>query len=293
MSKVYLHSNNQENSLNKLMLYLFIPFVLLGFYKNGIKLYLGEYVNSFTMLKPIITILISVLVTFMFSKLNKESFLGYRLISNIMIGMIVFPNINLIVFVLLILLLNFIQKYLKFNTVPIFMIITIIISMVLNNYNFFNSFESLVEHNYSFFDYLLGKGYGGMANTFLTMSILSLIILVMNINYKKQIPIMAFSVYYVLAIITTFAIGNLDQNLLLNNNVIFAFIFLSNVSIYTPYSKGACYIYGITLGLLTYLFYFVDLNLGVYIVLAILSFVSPILDRFIVGKNDKHLVDVL
>ena len=45
----------------------------------------------------------------------------------------------------------------------------------------------------------------------------------------------------------------------------FAFIFLSNVSIYTPYSRGGCYIYGLLLGLLTFAFYFIDLNLGLYI----------------------------
>ncbi|MBE6148709.1 MAG: hypothetical protein E7167_04420 [Firmicutes bacterium] len=293
MNRVYLHSNNNVNSLNKLMLYLFIPFVMFGFYKNGIKLYLGEYVGLFTMFKPLILLGLSVIVSFLFSKLNKESFIGYPLLCNIIISMIISPSLPIIVFIVLLLLLNFLHKYFKFNYVPVFMLISIIVSLIINNYNFFNIFESSVEHSYSLFDYLLGKGYGGISNTFLIMSLLSLIILIMNINYKKQIPIMAFSVYYILAIITTFATQNIDQNLLLNNNVIFAFIFISNISIYTPYSRGACYIYGIILGLLTYVFYFIDINLGLYIVLTLLSFISPVIDRFIVGKNEKHLVDIL
>lgn len=293
MSRVYLHSNNHENSLNKLMICLFIPFIMYGFYKNGIKLYIDNYINLLEMFMPIIMVGISILTTYIFSKISKEKLLGYRLISNLLISMIAMPNINIFVYIILLLILNLVTKYIKMNIVPIFMIVSIIINMILRNYNFFNSFEVSVEHSYSLFDYILGKGYGGVSNTLLIMSLISLIILVINLNYKKQIPIMAFSTYYILAIITSFISVSLDQNLLLNNNVVFSFIFLSNISIYTPYSKGGCYIYGLLLGLLTYAFYFIDVNLGVYIVIAILSFVSQLLDLLIVGKNDKHLVEVL
>ena len=236
MSRVFLHSGNRENSLTKLMLYLFIPFVIYGFYKNGISLYTKGYVNLFMMFKPLIFLLSSLIVTILVSKINKEQVLGYRLISNLMIAMVASPSLNIIVFIILLIGLNLISKYFKFNIVPIFMVISIIISMVMKEYNFFNSLESAVVHNYSLFDYILGKGYGGISNTLLFMSAVSLVILILNINYKKQIPIMAFGSYYFLAFITSLVSGILDQNLLLNNNVIFAFIFISNLSIYTPYS---------------------------------------------------------
>jgi len=272
---------------------LFIPFIVYGFYKNGIKLYNADYVNLFMMFKPILLVIIGVALSFVFAKVNKEKVMGFRLLSNIMISMIAIPNINFVVYLVLIVLLNFLTKFIKLNIVPVFMVISILIMIVTRDYSFLNSFEASVEHSYSMFDFLLGKGYGGISNTLLLMSIISLLLLIINIHYKKYIPIMAFSVFYVLAIITTFITGSIDQNLLLNNNVIFSFIFLSNISIYTPYSKGACYIYGTLLGLLTFASYFLDINLGVYIVLTILSFISPILDRFIVGKNDHNLVDVL
>ena len=293
MSRVYLHSKNDINNLNKLMIYLFIPFFLFGFYKNGLSLYINGYINFVSMLKPIILLSISIIVSLLFSKIDKKLIFSYRLISNLMICMVVNINVSLVVYVVLLILINFALKYFKINMVPIFMIFSIIISMLLINYTFYNTFELSVEHSFSFLDFLLGKGYGGVANSLMIMSIVALIVLMLNINYKKQIPIIAFSVYYILAIITTFINGIVDQNLLLNNNVIIAFIFLSNISIYTPYSKGGCYIYAGLLGILTYIFYYWDINIGVYITLCILSFLSPILDKFIVRQNEKHLVEVL
>ena len=293
MSKVYLHSGNNENFLNKVMLYLLIPFILFGFYKNGIKLYTGGYVNLFMMFKPLILVGISVLTTFIFSRLNKETFIGFRFMSNLMISIIALPRINILIYIILIIILNVLLKFWRFNIGPVFMVISILIAVLMKSYDFFNAFELSVEHSYSLIDYILGKGYGGISNTLLIMTLGSLIALMLNINYKKQIPLLAFSVYYVFALITTFAMGNASQELLLNNNVIFAFVFLSNVSIYTPYSRGGCYIYGLLLGLLTFAFYFIDLNLGLYIVIMLLSFASPVLDRFIVGKTENNLIEVL
>lgn len=293
MSRVYLHSNNHENSLNKIMLYLFIPFMIYGFYKNGIKLYVDGYVNLFMMFRPVLLIAISIFISFVFSKINKKKIIDFNFLNNIMIAMIAGPSINILLFALLLIILNMANKYLKFNIVPTFMIISILIDLIFKTNSFFNVFESAVEHNYSLFDYILGKGYGGMCNTLLIMSIISFVILNFNMQYKKQIPIMALSVYYLLSLITTFINGNLDQSLLLNNNVIFAFVFLSNISIYTPYSRGGCYIYGLLLGLLTFVFYFIGIDIGVYIVLLALSLLSPIIDRFIVGKTEKNLIEIL
>ena len=293
MSRVYLHSNNHENSLNKIMLYLFIPFMIYGFYKNGIKLYVDGYVNLFMMFRPILLIAISIFISFVFSKINKKKIIDFDFLNNIMIAMIAGPSINILLFALLLIILNMANKYLKFNIVPTFMIISILIDLIFKTNSFFNVFESAVEHNYSLFDYILRKGYGGMCNTLLIMSIISFVILNFNMQYKKQIPIMAVSVYYLLSLITTFINGNLDQSLLLNNNVIFAFVFLSSISIYTPYSRGGCYIYGLLLGLLTFVFYFIGIDIGVYIVLLALSVLSPIIDRFIVGKTEKNLIEIL
>ncbi|MBE6156021.1 MAG: hypothetical protein E7164_04635 [Firmicutes bacterium] len=293
MSRVYLHSDHHHNTLNKVMILLMLPFICWGFYKNGIKLYLAEYISLLEMFKPILLVLISVLVTWVFSKINHEKFIGYLLVSNLLISLIVMPNINLLGYLILMIILNFFYKKWKFNIVPIFMIIAIAIAILIKDYHFFNVLENSVEHSYSLLDYLIGKGYGGISNTCLVVSLISLGVLSFNVMYKKQIPLMAFSSYYLFALITIFVTGTTNQDLLLNNNVIFAFVFLSNISIYTPYSRGGRYIYGLLLGVLTFAFSFIDINLGVYLSLGIVSFLSPLIDRFIVGKTENNLVEML
>ena len=46
---VYLKSKNNENKILVKYILLLIPFLIYGFYKNGILLYKGEYVNIFYM----------------------------------------------------------------------------------------------------------------------------------------------------------------------------------------------------------------------------------------------------
>lgn len=293
MSRVYMHNNSHKNKLNNLMLWLLIPFMIFGFYKNGIKLYSLGYVNFLEMFKPIIMIVISVVISYLFSKWNKEDFVGYPLLCNILISMCSSLQLNIFIYLGLLIGLNILIKFVKVNIVPIFMIIDIIAMKFLPGDAFLNTLEESVTYSYSVLDYFLGKGFGGVSNTLLIMSVISLVLLILNIEYKKHIPLTAFITYYSLIIIYAFISSNASIDLFINNNVIFGFIFISTISIYTPYSKGACYIYGLLLGILTFASIFVDVNLGVYIVILVLGILSFLFDRFIVGKTNKNLIEVL
>ena len=65
---VYLKSKNNENKILVKYILLLIPFLIYGFYKNGILLYKGEYVNIFYMFKPLILTIISILISYLFTK---------------------------------------------------------------------------------------------------------------------------------------------------------------------------------------------------------------------------------
>ena len=65
---VYLKSKNNENKILVKYILLLIPFLIYGFYKNGILLYKGEYVNIFNMFKPLILTIISILISYLFTK---------------------------------------------------------------------------------------------------------------------------------------------------------------------------------------------------------------------------------
>ena len=81
---VYLKSKNNENKILVKYILLLIPFLIYGFYKNGILLYKGEYVNILNMFKPLILTIISILISYLFTKYKKEDFISYRLYLNIL-----------------------------------------------------------------------------------------------------------------------------------------------------------------------------------------------------------------
>lgn len=278
---VYLKSKNNENKILVKYILLLIPFLIYGFYKNGILLYKGEYVNIFYMFKPLILTIIAILISYLFTKYKKEDFISYRLYLNILSSLIVLPNTNMFIYLIILFLVNILYTFKKINISLITILLLIIVSMIFSKYSFLNVYEESVNHSYSITNYLFGNGSGGISNTLFIYSILVFIYLICDFSYKKHIVVTSLTVYYILLIISFVLFKKFDYNLLLNNNLVFSFIFLNTISIFTPYTKGGCYLYGFILGLISFCFSFIDINLGVYLISLILSFTSLYFDKFI------------
>ena len=284
---VYLKSKNNENKILVKYILLLIPFLIYGFYKNGILLYKGEYVNIFYMFKPLILTIISILISYLFTKYKKEDFISYRLYLNILSSLIVLPNTNIFIYLIILFLVNRLYTFKKINISLITILLLIIVSMIFSKYSFLNVYEESVNHSYSITNYLFGNGSGGISNTLFIYSILVFIYLICDFSYKKHIVVTSLTVYYILLIISFVLFKKFDYNLLLNNNLVFSFIFLNTISIFTPYTKGGCYLYGFILGLISFCFSFIDINLGVYLISLILSFTSLYFDKLILKISSK------
>lgn len=284
---VYLKSKNNENKILVKYILLLIPFLIYGFYKNGILLYKGEYVNIFYMFKPLILTIISILISYLFTKYKKEDFISYRLYLNILSSLIVLPNTNIFIYLIILFLVNILYTFKKINISLITILLLIIVSMIFSKYSFLNVYEESVNHSYSITNYLFGNGSGGISNRLFIYSILVFIYLICDFSYKKHIVVTSLTVYYILLIISFVLFKKFDYNLLLNNNLVFSFIFLNTISIFTPYTKGGCYLYGFILGLISFCFSFIDVNLGVYLISLILSFTSLYFDKFILKISSK------
>lgn len=284
---VYLKSKNNENKILLKYILLLIPFLIYGFYKNGILLYKGEYVNIFYMFKPLILTIISILISYLFTKYKKEDFISYRLYLNILSSLIVLPNINIFIYLIILFLVNILYTFKKVNISLITVLLLIIVSMIFSKYLFLNVYEESVNHSYSITNYLFGNGSGGISNTLFIYSILVFIYLICDFSYKKHIVLTSLTVYYILLALSFVILKKFDYNIALNNNLIFAFIFLNTISIFSPYTKGGCYLYGFILGLFSFIFSFIDINIGVYLVSLILSLVFPYFDKFILKISSK------
>lgn len=284
---VYLKSKNNESKILVKYILLLIPFLIYGFYKNGILLYKGEYVNIFYMFKPLILTIISILISYLFTKYKKEEFISYRLYLNILSSLIVLPNTNIFIYLIILFLVNILYTFKKVNISLITILLLIIVSMIFSKYSFLNIYEESVNHSYSITNYLFGNGSGGISNTLFIYSILVFIYLICDFSYKKHIVVTSLTMYYILLIISFVLFKKFDYNLLLNNNLVFSFIFLNTISIFTPYTKGGCYLYGFILGLISFCFSFIDINLGVYLISLILSFTSLYFDKIILKISSK------
>lgn len=284
---VYLKSKNNENKILVKYILLLIPFLIYGFYKNGILLYKGGYVNIFYMFKPLILTIISILISYLFKKYKKEEFISYRLYLNILSSLIALPNTNIFIYLIILFLVNILYTFKKVNISLITILLLIIVSMIFSKYSFLNIYEESINHSYSITNYLFGNGSGGISNTLFIYSILVFIYLICDFSYKKHIVVTSVTVYYILLIISFVLFKKFDYNLLLNNNLVFSFIFLNTISIFTPYTKGGCYLYGFILGLISFCFSFIDINLGVYLISLILSFTSLYFDKLILKISSK------
>lgn len=284
---VYLKSKNNENKILVKYILLLIPFLIYGFYKNGILLYKGEYVNIFYMFKPLILTIISILISYLFTKYKKEEFISYRLYLNILSSLIALPNTNIFIYLIILFLVNILYTFKKVNISLITILLLIIVSMIFSKYSFLNIYEESVNHSYSITNYLFGNGSGGISNTLFIYSILVFIYLICDFSYKKHIVVTSLTMYYILLIISFVLFKKFDYNLLLNNNLVFSFIFLNTISIFTPYTKGGCYLYGFILGLISFCFSFIDISLGVYLISLILSFTSLYFDKIILKISSK------
>ena len=67
-----IKNNNSIEKMSYIYLLSLLPLILFGFYKNGISLYIKDYVNILGMLKPLLLILcgfiIGILVNIIYEK---------------------------------------------------------------------------------------------------------------------------------------------------------------------------------------------------------------------------------
>ena len=285
MNNVYIHSHNDEKKYICFIMLLLFPFILYSIYKNGYLLYKHHLITIIGIFKPLVMLVLAVICSFILTRIKKKDFISYELLLNVLFVVVTPPSTKLWLFSIFLFVLNALYIFKKYHLVSLGMSLISILLLLLKRLSFENIFEKTIKHSYTLIDYLLGKGPGGLCNTLLIMSVISLIVLSFKYNYKRQIPLLGFSVYYVLSLITFIICGKFDYDIFLNNNVIFAFIFLAPISLFSPYTRGGCYIYALLLGILCYLSSFINVNVGVYIVIFALSLLSPIFDKIIVKRR--------
>lgn len=270
--------NKSNNSIKRITLTYIIsllPLILFGFYKNGISLYIKKYVNILEMFKPLVIILLGFLIgatvnVIYEKKINKNKdnikdiiFSSLHPIYGILIGCISSINTNIILFSLvtfIILLISKFTKNTKINYITLTSLIIFFIMNIFGKFSFLNAYEVSNNFNMNAIDYLFGKGNGGIVTTNILLLIISYIILYNSNIYKRNIPIYSFISFLLLTIIYCFIkndIGNI-MNMLFTNGILFSFVYIASEPNSSSYTRLGSTIYGIIVGVLSFIFYLIN-----------------------------------
>lgn len=296
MNNIYLRSDYSIKKISKYILLSLIPLILAGFYKNGIKLYINDLVNIYGLFKPLmITIsgfLIGILVNLIYENLIKKNkdtlsnkiFSSFHPIYGIIVGSIISINTNIFLYIIVTFIIFMISKFIKNTKINIMAFTSLIIIFIINitsSFTFLNIYEATKTFNLSSFDYLIGKGSGGINTTYGLLLLISLIILASKSYYKKMIPL--FSALTFTFLICGYGIYNNEIELIFNNifsnGILFCFIYIATDPISSSYTMYGKLIYSLLLGVFTFIFFLIEPTLAVLGAILIVSILHDFIDK--------------
>lgn len=257
----------------KIILLYYLNIFILTFYslyKNGILLYNKGLINFKYIFKPLLLVLIAILFTYIVDYLylrfikNDNNYMikiknDYNPIYLAILTLCLPVGINIFLFTLIIIILSFLNNFIKqhdFNNIALYKILIILLLLLINKYNYLNVYELNVDTALTSFDMFMGRSIGGLGSTNTMLLIISFIIFVTIPSYKKEIPVSAFITSLLLSIVgTLFGFGfiyNIKE--LLNSEFLLAIIFVATIPEYSPIKEKDKIIFGILIGALSFIF---------------------------------------
>ncbi len=237
-------------------LIILIPFIFYAIYKNGYLVYQRNLISLPLVFKPIYLVIISLLIKVLVDLIKTHHIIiNFDFLYVVLIAMIMPPNINLIVysitFLISYIILMFLERFIKFNKVCLIYLIIILVNSLISNFTYLNPLEAKFNFSFTFLDLLIGRNVGGISTTSIIFSLIAFYYLTFNFYYKKNIPLAINFTYLFLTFI--YFIITKNSTYILNSELIFASIFIATLPKYSPYKITNQVIYGIFIGLLTFI----------------------------------------
>jgi Na+-translocating ferredoxin:NAD+ oxidoreductase RnfD subunit len=294
MNNVYLRSKSSIKNIVLKYILALSPFLIMGFYKNGLKLYMNKLITFPQMFKPILLdilgFIIGYLVNIIYSKylkkekLNKNIFNSFYPLYGLLIASLVSINTNIFIFIITTFLTLFISKFInknKFNIVALNTLLCTLLSRLFGKFTFLNIYEQSNKLTLNSIDYLIGRGSGGVNSTCTILLIFSLIILCSNRYYKKEIPLYSIITFISLILVYSFFTNNIGNylNIIFSNGILFSFIFVAPDTVSSSYSQRGKLIYSIFIGVLTFGLYLIYPPLSSIGAICIVSIFNELIDK--------------
>ena len=241
-----------------ILLGVLIPVVIFSWYKFGYLDYSKNLVSLVSSFKVGWLLLINIIITRFIQFIVKDKY-PYYYYEIVLLTLLLPIRIPYFIDILVVLIYNILRKHLNnyhFNSVAIFKLIITLILMVMGKNNYLSLYQEQVASIYKTSDLIWGASIGSIGSTNLVILILSYLFLCNVDIYKKDIPWYAL-LGYSLALGTYGFINNSIIDLIkltLNSTVIFSFIFISTINISSPVGKKLKRIYGLLVGIISFIF---------------------------------------
>ena len=286
-NKILIHKNYNHSKIFLKMLFVLIPLILYGVYKNGILPFIDNNINFFEVLKPLLLPLIGLLSGLLVNFITQKKLeFNSLMLYGLMVGMILPISTNTALFAALIIILlygfNFLEKKFEVNPVCLIKLLIIGLLLILNSYEYANINEINSTYAISIIDILFGRGIGGVASTSILLILIGFLLLLTDYYYKKEIPLIAIFSYVSVTFGAYFIIKDFNVILanLFNAAPLFAFVFIAPLSKYSSYTLTGKVLFGILVGLITALLvFFIGPMEAPIIAILVVSIFANLLDK--------------
>lgn len=264
-----------------ILLGVLIPVVIFGWYKFGYLDYSKNLVSLVSSFKVGWLLLINIIITCFIQFIVKDKY-PYYYYEIVLLTLLLPIRIPYFIDILVVLIYNILRKHLNnyhFNSVAIFKLIITLILMVMGKNNYLSLYQEQVASIYKTSDLVWGASIGSIGSTNLVVLILSYLLLCNVDIYKKDIPWYALIGYSLALGIYGFINNSIIDliKLTLNSTVIFSFIFISTINISSPIGKKLKRIYGLLVGIISFIF----LQINPYDAAVIAVVISNLICNFI------------
>lgn len=264
-----------------ILLGVLIPVVIFGWYKFGYLDYSKNLVSLVSSFKVGWLLLINIIITCFIQFIVKDKY-PYYYYEIVLLTLLLPIRIPYLIDILVVLIYNILRKHLNnyhFNSVAIFKLIITLILMVMGKNNYLSLYQEQVASIYKTSDLVWGASIGSIGSTNLVVLILSYLLLCNVDIYKKDIPWYALIGYSLTLGIYGFINNSIIDliKLTLNSTVIFSFIFISTINISSPIGKKLKRIYGLLVGIISFIF----LQINPYDAAVIAVVISNLICNFI------------
>lgn len=292
-NNIYVRNKTSIKTISLTRIAFLLPLIIYGVYKNGIYLYQHGFVSLLGMFKPIILILtgafIGAIVNIAYEKIIKKNqgrideiiFSSFHVEYGIILACISSINTNIIVFTLATLVIFILSKFMnnRINTIAVTFLVIYAISIISGGYIFENSYELSKKFSLNMFDYLIGRGTGGIASTHILLLIVAIVGMYLTNNNKTEITIYSIISFIIPSFIYGLIASKDILSLIFLNNYIFIFSYVATDSVTSCYTANGKFIYGILIGLSTFGLSLLNPIIAPFISIAIFSILNNLIDR--------------